>query len=262
MLHRPRRNVIFQLATLAYLSCVSPSDALEPVAARAATFGSPLRERAEPSRTSELPACYLAYSTNGTAASYRWYNVCSGYIWIYREMADESVGVRFGGPAQPEVSGDNAVKRAITYFRNVGYGYTADVYVDVDVEGDGCPDYNLATELNLMPGLRWNCSEFGVDIPCGVEYLIVRVKPDPPGSPPYAGIVSLATDGPFTAGCDPNSPGESFYYGVGVSACIPWLGSNGNPDNFLFWLILDTEEPCPPNAISSETWGKIKRLFR
>ena len=79
--------------------------------------------------------CILPNGTNGTAANYRWYNLCSGYIWIYSGWCPgEGVGVLFGGPSQPEVRGDNNVKRAITYFRNVGYGYhgEVDVFVDVD----------------------------------------------------------------------------------------------------------------------------------
>ena len=236
-----------------------------PVALREAE--DPLRKkRSSRARASErtmgaqATPCLLPSSTNGTAANYRWYNVCSGYIWIFNDWcAGEGVGVLFGGPSQPEVSGDNNVGRAITYYRNVVYSYNNEinVFIDVDNEGDGCPDYTIASDLFLSPALRWNCSEFNVDIPCGVEYLIVRTVHALTDLPRN---VSFATDGPYSANCDPNSAPRSFYYGLG-DVCQPWLGPNGNPDNFLYWLILDSSEPCV-NAVESTSWGRIKGLFR
>lgn len=203
--------------------------------------------------------CAISTNTNGTAANYRWYNLCSGYIWIYNNpVAGEGVGVLFGGPAQPEVTGGNLVKRAITYWRNVvvNDGYNVHVYLDADLEGDGCPDYNIASDLYLDPGLRWNCSDFNVTIPCDLDYLIVRTVIEEGEVPQFA------TDGPFTSECDPISPARSFYYGRNGSVCIPWIGRDGNADNFLYWLIVDSAEPCPPNANSSTSWGAIKGLYR
>lgn len=241
------------LATMLILLTSAPSAAVERVLLKESA-GVPAIDYGGP--------CPLSASTNGIAANYRWYNVCAPYIWIYPNMIDEAVGVLFGGESQPEVRGGNTVKRAITYFRNTGLFYTTDVYLDVDSEGDGCPDYNLATELDLNPGLRWNCSDFNTTIPCDVEYLIIRAKPDDAIDGPYYGIPSLATDGPFSAECAPNSPTQSFYYGVDNSVCIPWVGPDGDPDNFLFWLVVDSGTPCPPNAAESRSWGAIKGLYR
>jgi hypothetical protein len=202
--------------------------------------------------------CILPGNTDGTAANYRWYNVCSGYIWIFSiGVAEEGAGVLFGGPSQPEVNGDNRVKRAITYWRNVvlGYNQTVDVYLDQDNEGDGCPDEGLASDLNLDPGLRWNCSEMNVEIPCGIEHVIVRGQHNGGAAPTFA------TDGPFSQQCDPNSPARSFYYGINASACVPWCYPQGDANNFLYWLILDTSEPCITATVNT-SWGKIKSLFR
>jgi hypothetical protein len=201
--------------------------------------------------------CVLTQNTNGTAANYRWYNVCSGYIWIYDDWtAGEGAGVLYGGPEQPQVSGDNNIKRAITYYRNiiVSYNQTVDVYVST-AEGDGCPDMLIASDLNLEPGLRWNCSQFDVSIPCGTTWIVVRMQHDGGAAPTFA------TDGPFTATCDPNSPNRSFYYGVNASACVPWTGPGGGYDNFLGWLIIDASENCPSQS-ESASWGQVKGLFR
>lgn len=255
---RTQTSVCTTLIATAIL-CASVTPRAEPIATLS-------RESAEPRRSEQSPSsntpCPLASSTNGNAANYRWYNVCSGYIWIFSEMAEEHVGVMFGGAAQPEVRGGNIVKRAITYFRNVGYGYTADVFLDVDNEGDGCPDGVLATQLNMEPGLRWNCSNFNTEIPCEVEHVIVRAKPDYCYGGPYCGIVSFATDGPYTAGCAPNTPPRSFYYGLGAQYCLPWRGPNDDPDNFLFWLIVDAAPSCPPNSATETSWGSVKRLYQ
>jgi hypothetical protein len=200
--------------------------------------------------------CPLVTSTDGTAANYRWYNLCSGYVWIYSCcVTNEGMGVLFGGPEQSEVNETNVVKRAITYWRNVvmGYAQTVDIYVDEDEQGDGCPDAGWLQDLNLDPGLRWNCSSFDQPIRGGVEYLIVRFQHDGGAAP------SVATDGPYSEACDPDSPARSFYYGINASACVPWTFATGDPDNFLHWLILDRG---PSNATRQDSWGAIKTLFR
>ncbi|MFN0150543.1 MAG: hypothetical protein ACKVU1_07520 [bacterium] len=239
------------------------------VVSEAAPSRTLIRESAEPLRTpAQQPTsgpCQLVPNTNGSAANYRWYNTCSGYIWIYHDMGDEAVGVLFGGSEQPEVAGGNVVKRAITYFRDTGYGYTVDVYLDVDNEGDGCPDYTLASDLSLNPGLRWNCSNFNIEIPCEVECVLLRIKPNPGNGQPgdiYYGIPSLATDGGRPVGCPFEAPNKSFYYGVDMETCVPWIGPDGSFDNFLCWLVVDSSEPCPPNATAAGSWGAIKGLYR
>lgn len=252
-----------------------------------------LKEGSNPNLS--MGPCALAGNTNGTAANYRWYNVCSGYIWIFSTGSrGEAVGVRFGGPEQPEVNDTNIVKRAITYWRNVvqGYSQTVDVFVDIDSDGDGCGDGVLASDIEMDPGLRWNCSDFNEPIPAGITSLIVRGCWCAGGAAP-----TIATDGPFNDTCDPNAIQRSYYYGIDGSACIPWVGPDGTYDNFLYWLILDgppagaccfpdatcedlAEEACaaaggawnpntpcapalcPPNAVESKTWGQVKGLFR
>lgn len=193
-------------------------------------------------------------STDGSCANYRWYNLCSGYLWIYGDWAcGEAVGVQFGGPEQPCVAPGNVVKRAITYYRNVRAGYgTVDVHIDADDNGDGCPDATLASDLDLDPGLRWNCSEFNVCIPSG--FVIIRTHLDGGGEP------TLATDGPFSEACDPIGVPRSFYYGINGSACIPWQGPTSRYDNFLCWLIVDSGD-CSTST-ESTSWGRLKGLYR
>jgi hypothetical protein len=211
-----------------------------------------------------LGPCPLAPNRNGTCANYRWYNVCSGYIWIYPLAHLEAVGAQFGGPQQPCVAPGNKVKRVITYWRNVNPNYyaTVNVYLDRDDNGDGCPDGVIASDLYMDPGLRWNCSNFNVTIPAGLSHVIVRQMNYCPAG--YYGCDhprldnSAATDGPFTSICDPAGVPRSFYYGVNGSACIPWVGPTGRADNFLTWLIVDSG----PTSVEGASWGQIKSLYR
>jgi hypothetical protein len=202
--------------------------------------------------------CLLSGNTNGTCANYRWYNLCSGYIWIYHGWPlGAGVGVLFGGQEQPCVAPGNVVKRAITYYRNTAPTYACRIAVSLerDVEGDGCPDGSLASEC-FDPSLRWNCSEFNQTIPEGTEYLIVRqYKADQSGLDYLPGF---ATDGPFNQGCEPLGAPRSFAYAAD-GTCQPWSGPTDRADNFLTWLIVDGEVP---NALSTSSWGAIKGLFR
>jgi hypothetical protein len=206
-----------------------------------------------------MSGCALSINTNGTAANYRWYNLCSGYIWIGTSFVNrEGAGVLFGGSEQPEVNDTNRMKRVITYWRNVvpGYNQTIDIFVDLDNEGDGCPDLSWQSDLALDPSLRWNCSDFGVPIPSGHEYVIVRFQFGSGAAPTFV------TDGAYSAGCDPEGTPRSFYYGINGSACVPWIGPTGRADNFLHWLVLDVDQPPPPNVVQRDSWGAVKKLFR
>ncbi len=197
--------------------------------------------------------CALPASRTGDCGNYRWYNVCSGYIWIYPQWArGEGAGVLFGGGAQPCVTPGNRVEKAITYFRNVipNYNLTVDVFLDRDDEGDGCPDGIIASDLDLDPGLRWNCSTLDACIP--TEHVIVRTE--------HTGCVapSFATDGPFSIVCDPYGIARSYFYDDD-GTCLLWTGPTNRQDNFLYWLIVDGGG-CP-TATEATTWGHIKGLY-
>jgi len=204
-------------------------------------------------------SCALAASTNGNAANYKWYNLCSGYIWLFSGLsANEGFGVKFGGTSQPAVNDENDVKRAITYWRNVVQNYSqfVDIYVDAD-DGDGCPNANIGADLDMDAGLRWNCSDFNAAIPCGVTSVIVRAVHHGGAAP------TLASDGPFSATCFPNAPQQSYYYGLNGSACLAWVGPDGTFDNFVFWLVLDVDNELPcQNATESKSRGEVKGLYR
>jgi hypothetical protein len=199
--------------------------------------------------------CPLAANTNGTAANLKWYNLCSGYIWLFSAWGPgDQIGVHFDDAA---VNDGNDIKRTITYFRNIlpNYGQLVDIFVDLDNNEDGCPEGNLLSDIGMDPGLRWNCSEFNADIPAGTNGLVVRARHYGGPSPTFV------TDGARQERCLGPSPAHSWYYGTDGSQCLSWIGPDGTNDNWVFWLILDTEEPCI-NATESKSWGAVKGLYR
>lgn len=229
------------------LSLAGRSDAIErPIL---------LKETAGRDAAPDQQGCPLEPNLTGDCGNLRYYNLCSGYLWIYSNfLPGEGAGVRFSGPC---ISGDGRVERAITYWRNVapGYGYTVDILLDADSDGDDCPNYNLARQLDLDPALRWNCFEPQRCIPDQVPALVLRAESDGGVTPGWA------TDGPRSAECDPIGSENSFYYGFGGDACVPWriAAPTGRADNFLFWLIVDSG--CA-TATEPRSWGAVKGLFR
>ncbi len=245
-----RQRVRGPLLAAAFVAWALPGLAIEPVLMRerdglGAPAGAP-------------PPCPLAPNRDGTCANYRWYNACASYIWIFHiGVAGEGVGVTFGGPSQTCVAPGNRVRRGIYYFRNVvpNYGQTVDLFLDADCNNDGCPEANLGSSLVFDPGLRWNCVNYGVCIPC--NGVILRQRHSGGVSPTFA------TDGPYKAACDPfHPPTHSYYYGVDGNACVPWVGVPAtDPDDFIMWLIVDSDASCV-NATQRTSWGAIKGFYR
>ncbi len=205
--------------------------------------------------------CPLSTVVNGTCGNYRWFNVCSGYIWLYSGWkAGEGVGVLFGGPQQPCVDGGSCdentqLKRVIYYFRNAQPGYPDSdrrvrLSLDTDQDGDGCPEFTIAS-IAIEPSERWNCWELGG---CGVPDRVIARQVQLTDHGP-----SFATDGPHAEECAPTGAPQSFYYGINGSVCQPWVGPAGRRDNFLIWLIYDNLGW--PDSVEPTTWGRIKGLF-
>jgi hypothetical protein len=202
---------------------------------------------------------------DGTCANYKWYNLCSGYVWLWSGWPPgEGAGTRFGGAPQMCVAPGNTVKKAITYHRNVFPGYVAtDVYLERDNDGDGCPNGAMSSIANAELSVGWNTWTFNSVIPAGVNHVIVRMAADEPQGSTFR----LCTDNNlFFTQCIPGGSSRSFYYGVNGSPCTPWENTAGAPENLLMWLIVDgqiTGVGLPPRGTSEPaTWGSIKGLFR
>jgi hypothetical protein len=234
---------------------LSPVAILLSLAIRADAIEPPIlmKEAAGRDAAPGQQGCPLEPNLTGDCANLRYYNLCSGYIWIY-SSGQYHVGVLFDGPC---VVPGNRLDKAITYYRNVvpGYSQTVDVYIDADLQPDGCPDYAVAEDRGLDPALRWNCT--GLDgrcTPSDAAGLIVRMVQNGGTAP------NFATDGPFSQDCDPVGTPHSYFYGFDGNICVPWEGPTDRNDNFLTWLIVDSG--CTTTATRSTSWGEVKGLFR
>jgi hypothetical protein len=209
--------------------------------------------------------CVATANINGNCANYRWYNFCSGYIWIYA-FAEPGAEI---GQSFKESEGLSCihqlrfVKRTITYFRNTvpNYGQTVDIRVNRDSDADGCVEDSepiIAQHVNLDPALRWNCSNFGDELPAGTTALIVSAVLNGTMAPSIATDGGIAPGPPHQTQCPLPVP-HTFYYGVGRTACVPFVGPLGNFDNWPVWLVMDV--PII-DAIETTTWGRIKGLYQ
>src|SRR5262245_14004704 len=199
--------------------------------------------------------CVASANINGTCGNYRWYNFCSGYIWIFTAWAPgDEVGTSFkASEGMPCIAPNNIVKRAINYFRNTvpNYNQMVDVLLARDANSDGCPDgADIASNLNLDPALRWNCSNFGATIPAGVTSVVVTQRHHGGTGPTFS------TDGAFAALCPLPVP-HSYYYGIGRTQCLGWVGPLQTYDNWPIWLVIDNGVTSTENT----TWGQIKGLY-
>lgn len=244
------------------LILIPPVVSLFAVDASATERGILMKEPPEPNDASQGTGCSLGpypwvdgvYPRDGTCANYRWFNMCSGYIWIWETDPGEGSAVQFGGPEQPCVREGSTVKRAITYFFYPlpNYSQTVDITIDLD-DGDGCPDATLAADLDVDPAFRWNCSEFSAVLPAGTNYVLVRAIND--GLYPYH-----ATDiWREYFGCSPEGISHSFGYYTWAPPCVRWSDLVGARENFRYWLILDE---AAPNSTQNMSWGAIKGLYR
>jgi hypothetical protein len=244
-----RMGLCFVLVLAGCLAVTDTAAAVEAVAVKE-TAGVP---------GSAAPACPLAANLNGTCGNLRYYNICSGYIWIFSGIrVGDAYGTRFDGACA--TSPGKRVRRAITYYRATvpAYNQGADIYLDRDTNNDGCPDGVIASDIGLDPGERWNCSNFNVCVPVSPgQSLIVRSVKRGSNAPNWS------TEGPYTSVCDPVGVARSFYY-PREGGCFPWIinSPTGRNDNFLTYLVISNDANCNFDANESVTWGQVKGLFR
>lgn len=79
---RPDRRASLALLVSAGLIAVSAIIAL-PAPSPACDPPFPLKESVNPWVPPMPSTCMLQYALNGNCGNYRWYNLCSGCIWVY-----------------------------------------------------------------------------------------------------------------------------------------------------------------------------------
>jgi hypothetical protein len=254
-----KRNLtMLALAAIAVMAMALPVLAVDPHMTLADDPSGPAGAPAQ------HPVCTFYLQKNvstlgGSVANYTWYNMCNKYIWCFSGwLAGDGVGTLYGGGSQPAIAPGNAIKRSTWNFRVVvpNYGNLVDVFVDRDDNGDGTPDGVLGSALGIDPAERWNCFDFNVCIPSGVNYVINRAVHYGGSAPRFC------TDGGPNGAlphCNPTGSGYHSWYYPPSGPAVPWFGIlTSTADNFLNAIAID---PCT-NATEDATWGRVKGLYQ
>jgi hypothetical protein len=196
------------------------------------------------------------WNAGSTTCSVAYYNICTGYIWVWSGWADGSlVGNGFDaccGPNGGQLDG------SYFYYRTggpAGYGFTGSAAVFAADANDNPSGAALASQA-ILPATGWNFSTWSaVSVPG--RFLIIHTLQDDLafGSP-----VTVATDGPQACGvCYPTTrTTNSYTYGTETAM----ISASPFFDGSCYVELLTAALMTCPVSVEDESWGSIKNLYR
>ena len=192
----------------------------------------------------------------------RYYNNCTGWVWVWSGWsAGEQVGVRFDVPCG---AGWLSTTWALTFSgAPAGYGFTGTISAR---SGRRCTDPVVASQP-FLPSLatEWTGVTWGGE-PVFFEYLIDITWAAPSG---FTNSTGLASDHPAAGATGPAACGTCFpsnrvsnsrYFGVGGAYCPSGTALSDGVCDIEF--MMDTSTGCVVDAVTDESWGRVKSLFR
>jgi hypothetical protein len=195
------------------------------------------------------------WNAGSTTCSVQYYNICTGYIWVWSGWADGSiVGNGFDNCCGPEGQLDGS----FFYYRTggvPGYGFTGSAAVYAADGSDNPVGAAIASQA-ILPAAGWNFSTWGVNVPG--RFLILHTVQDDLG---LGTPVTIATDGAGGACgvCFPTTrTTNSYTYGT-ETAMIPPSPFN---DGACFVELLTAAQMTCTVSVEDESWGSIKNLYR
>ena len=201
-----------------------------------------------------------AWSAGGASASISYYNICTGWIWVWSGWED---GDRLGLQVDSFGFGCYLLSH-FTYFVSAapsGYGFTGTAGVHT-ADSNDCPVGTLATQP-FLPITGWNLLTWNVPTPG--SFVLTYDFASAQGLPNPAAIATehpaAGPTGPAACGtCYPtNRTNHSFYFGTGASPLCPGSPLNdGLCDAQFLW---DVQMACP-FPVDETSWGQIKGLYR
>lgn len=192
----------------------------------------------------------------------RYYNTCTGWVWIWRYWDDgEQVAVDFGSTCYNPTFLVTTTQLIYSGLPS-GYGFTG----TIEARTPGCGGVSLDSQSWLPPvGTGWDVVSWGgLPVPStGLEIVITwRVYPG------LLNWMGLASDHPLAGPTGPTACGLCFpstrtthsrYYGVNGAYCPSGIAlSDGLCD--VEWL-MEAVMACE-FAVESQSWGKVKSLYR
>jgi hypothetical protein len=199
------------------------------------------------------------WTAQGTC-SVIYYNICTGWIWLWSFNLGSSFGICVDSCCGPgEASSLVASWQYFTTAGPSGYGFTGTVDV-VAADANCCPVGAPIATQNLLPVAGWNGLAWGVNVP-NKFILTFGTAVVPNYAPAITDHPLAGPTGPAACGtCYPTTrTNHSFIYTYGpYSFCPGSTFFDGLCDSQLFW---DVQLSCVV-SVEESSWGSIKNLYR
>ncbi len=197
----------------------------------------------------------------GSTCAISYYNLCTGWSWVWSDFHDEDqIGVQFG-PCCP----DATLESTWIYAAGNTPAYAFTGYIAVyEADSEQCPiGPPLASNL-FLPGTGWN--EYVWNVPVQGQFVVMAQLQN--GAGDYAIPMYLMTDHPAAGPTGPAACGtcyaasretHSFQYGTTTSPMCPGLPfHDGTCAAELVWY---SKLVCAVHT-SESSWGSLKALYR
>ena len=195
------------------------------------------------------------WNAGGGTCSVAYYNICTGWIWVWSGWADGSlVGTAFDNCC----GADGQLDASVFYYRTgavPSYGFTGSVSVFA-ADANDCPSGAAIASQSILPATGWNFTLWADNVPA--RFIVQHAVQDDMalGTP-----VTIASDGPAACGnCFPTTrTTNSYTWGVEGAELCP-----GSPlfDGNCFVEFMAAATLTCPVSVEDESWGSIKNLYR
>ena len=200
------------------------------------------------------------WNAGTSSCSVGYYNICTGYIWVWSGWAANSVlGTAYDTCCSPAII--PRVTATYFYYRTgapASYGFTATAAIMV-VDGNDCPTGVLESQA-ILPASGWNFLLWGtVAVP--TRFAQVHTIADANG---YGTPVTVASDGAGGACgvCFPTTrTTNSYTWGTTGSPLCPGSAMNDGACN-VEWLTSAILYCGPCCSVQDGSWSSIKNLYR
>ena len=194
-----------------------------------------------------------------TTCSVGYYNICTGWIWIWSGFADGEVLGRVSDTCCDPGSASVLDGSYLYYWTGAqaGYGFTG-THAVYAVDASDCPTGAALASQPWLPASGWNLTMWGVNVPS--RFVVTATIQDDLG---LATPVALPSDGAGGACglCFPTTRTTgSYFYGLDTSPICPGSALNDGAC-FVEWLGNALISGCVV-SVEDESWGSIKSLYR
>jgi len=200
----------------------------------------------------------------GSTCSVRYWNTCTGWVWVWGPWADGDVVGLVLEACCPQGGVLDATSEYCWTGSLPGYGYTGTVEISTD-NGSGCPGALIAQQ-SFLPASGWNTQLWGENVSGNVVLTVTHTNVNAGVIPD---VITWASDHPAVGPTGPAACGfcypttrnaNSFYYGnTGTGTFCPGSPAyDGTCDSAWLWSGFFS---CTI-SVEETSWGAVKNLYR